>query len=109
MNLRMAIQATFNEQPVRHPQWRHARAAVNGAWMECLHVALLAKPGGPDFQQPRLGGTMGRMAVDTAVADGGVLPQERSPLFRMALVAGLVHRRLDQEQGSERAVGVMAV
>ena len=89
MNLGMAIGATSVEGEPSGGQLRRRR-------MPCLVVALLAEPGHTDLQQLRPGGTVRFMAIHAIFLDRRMFPQERPAPFRMALVAGLVDRALDQ-------------
>lgn len=72
-------------------------------------VALLAQPRLPDPEQPDVVAPVGLVAVQATLADGGVLPQKRPPLVRVAAVTVLVDAVVDDQFLGEAPVHVMAV
>jgi len=82
---------------------------LRGRGVPSLVVALLAEPGHADFQQLRPGGPVRFMAIHAIFLHRRMFPQERPAPFRMALVAGLVDRALDQQLGIGRSVRIMAI
>ena len=72
-------------------------------------VTLLAEPRRARLQQRRVGRAVRRVAVGAIVGDGGVLPEEGAALFRVAGVAGLVDRALDEHPRPRRTVRVVTV
>ena len=74
-------------------------------------VTLEAQSRTREFQRVLVDGAVRIMAVQTVLAHRRMLEQERTALFRMALVAGLVDRiGLEQRagQGAMRIVAVVA-
>src|SRR5450755_2717478 len=87
---------------------RQVRAAVDRRAV-ITGVAFLAQPGHPRFQQWRVSGTVGRMAVGAIVDNRAVFPQERPAFLGMTGVAGFVDRVLDEKLRPGRAMRVMAI
>lgn len=79
--------------------------------MSGLDVTLLTEAGNSDLQEPRIGGAVRLMTVRTALDDGRMLPQKRSPFLGMARVAVLINRILTEHglcRGPVRIVAVAA-
>ncbi|MDX1488229.1 MAG: hypothetical protein R3268_08520, partial [Acidiferrobacterales bacterium] len=85
----MTIETTLGNH-LSSTKSRNTGAAVRGAWVESSRVTGLAKPGVACYEHSRVVGTMGRMTVAAVIANGCVLPEKWSALFRVALVAGIV-------------------
>ena len=77
--------------------------------MAAIGVALLAQVRRALDQQPSLGGTMRRMAVEAVLTHRLVFPQQRAALFRMAVVADLVDPEFLQQLRTRRTMRVVAV
>ncbi len=88
---------------------RDIRSGIQAAGMISLVMTLLTQVRSPNLQQAFLGGTMGIVTDGTVFPYGGVLPQERAALLRMALVTCLVDGVLHQLRRAGRAMGVMTV
>ena len=72
-------------------------------------VALLTKIRTRPHEQLVMVGSMRLVTVDATLADRGVLPEERPPLFGMARVADVVDGIGDQQGTARRAMRVVAV
>src|SRR5450759_2839394 len=92
---------------------RHVAARQIGAAVDLIAmvtaVTLLTKPRRARLQQRCVGRAVRRVAVGAIVNDGSVLPEEGAASLRMAGVAGLVDRILDQQLRAGRTVRVVAV
>src|SRR5450756_1504869 len=91
----------------------HVAARQIGAAVDLIAmvtaVTLLAEPRRARLQQRRVGRAVRRVAVGAIVGDGGVLPEEGAALLRVAGVAGLVDRVLDEHLRRRRTVRVVTV
>src|SRR5262245_31918368 len=72
-------------------------------------VALLTKVGTRPYEQLVVVRTMRLVTVDTTLANGRVLPEERPALFGVAGVADVVDGIGLQQRSRRRAVRVVAV
>jgi len=77
-------------------------------WVAALVVALLAQPRLTDLEQPDVVAAVGLVAVQAALFDRGMLPQERTTLVRVAAVAVLVDAVLRDQLLGDGPVNVMA-
>src|ERR1017187_6841878 len=92
MDHRVAVRASPIEDVTNRRQLRSPGMAGRG-------MALLAKSRRIDLQQLGTGRAVSFMAVEAVLHDGRILPQERTPPFRVAFGAGLVDRRSRQPPG----------
>ena len=98
VHLRMAIDAAPGEQEARSAgaaARQPGRRARHGG-MARHRMALLAQQRRILLQPRLIDRTVRVMAQGAVLGHRRMLPQERAALFRVAGVAGLVHRRLDQ-------------
>ncbi len=77
--------------------------------MQEIGVALLAEERNRRDQQRALIRAVRRVAIEAVLTNGRMLEQERSTLFRMALIARLVHRIGFEQRAGQCAVRIMAV
>lgn len=99
----MAVYATSIDGPdVERPSGgrRMARQHVN--------VALLAQHVSPSSQKLRIIRAMRRVTVHTILARRRMLPQKRSPLFRMAGVANVIGRMFHKHLAAATAMRIVA-
>lgn len=74
-----------------------------------LDVTLLTEARNPDLQEPCIGGAVRLMAVRTALNDGRMLPQKRSPFLGMTRVAVLIDGVFAKHSLCRSPVRVVAV
>src|SRR5512139_2842087 len=98
MHLRVAIHAVTECE--RRDQWtrpaRQSGRAVGEARVPLLRVARLAEQRSPRGEHAAARRPVRRVAVRAVLGDRRVLPEERTALVGVALVAGLVDRGLDE-------------
>lgn len=108
MNPAVAVHAAARQQePVRLARRKTGRAEGDTG-MPGRRMTLLAKQWRPVDQQIGIHRTMRLMAIQAVFLDRRMLPQERTPLRRMALVTGLVDRVLFQQHRTEGTVRIVA-
>lgn len=101
MDLRVAVRARAIEGEARVGELRRGR-------MPRLNMAALAQPRRSRLQQLRIDGAVRFMAIQAILSHRRMLPQEGPAAFRVALVAILVGRALDQLLGIGRPMGIVA-
>ena len=111
----MTIQATPGHRDVRTaettagaPGSKTRNVALVGAGTGSL-MALLTQEGTTHLQEVGGYGAVGIMAIGAVLRHRLVVPEERSPLFRVALVAGIIDGIALQIRAPRRAVRVMAI
>ena len=109
MNLGMAVHALLAQHSLVTPVRRQPGAAVNATGMEIAEMALLAQVGLPGDQQVLVVRTMRRVTIAAIFLDGGVLPQERTPFFGVAVVALFIDGIADQVGWPGPAVRLVAI
>src|SRR5574341_1819164 len=106
MDLLVAVDAASVDDEPRPGSWIVWIRRVSG-----LDVTLLAEAGNPNFQESRIGRAVRFVTVRTALDDGRMLPQERSPFLGMTRVAVLIDGVLTEHRlrrGSVRIVAIAA-
>lgn len=83
-------------------------AVIKSPWMSRVEMAPLAQVGLLGDEHLVVTASVRVMTGDATLADRRVLPQKRSPLFRMALVTLLIDRRSGEHLGICRIVRVVA-
>ncbi len=108
MHLGVTVHAAATEQ---EPGWRSARQSarvMSNVRVTRLRVTALTQQGRPLAQHPGVIRAVGRMALGTVFGNGCVLPEKRAALFRVTLIAGLIHSLSHQLQLDARAVRAVA-
>jgi hypothetical protein len=108
MDIAVTVQARTGKGPVT---WGGTRkeclSAVPGARMPCVVVAFLAEIGCPPNEKLLVHSAMGRMAIRAFFLNRRMLPNIRTPLFRMAGVTELIDIWRFDHGGSERSMGIV--
>ena len=92
----------------RHVTVREIRTAVEGLAMVAA-VTVLTQHRRSRFQERPDIRAVWRVAVGAVIDNRGVFPEERAALFRMAGIAGLVDRVLDQQRRPVRSMRVVTL
>jgi hypothetical protein len=90
MNLLVAVHAAVPEQELGRRGCCEPCGILRYAWVPRLRMAALAQERRALGQHPRVIGAVRRMTQTTVLRDWLMLPDIRSTLFGVALIAGVV-------------------